>query len=318
MAMPGANSGARGFKTKAEESRDEVWRSCRAMISGASQTSSRFFMRNSHKRLMARRSDEGVVSGLFLPGLLLFVQCTVAVVLLERWRREANLMKGQISDGDAWVFLVAGLICVVLTIYDLASYRPRAIASCTIGSPPGAVFEKLSELSHLPAIDQQEISNIVNGPSACTWQEVDERVQSLLLMASKYMGPTTLRLRVVRRVLRSLVFTTIGLSMLVYGWNVLSNGGIFELSDPQCMEAMREFCGVGDHAYISLTTLFTMGYAELVPAMSAHAVLFYAVCATILITLGYFILAPLTGAFQDFENNLRANARSFVVSSSQL
>jgi hypothetical protein len=205
-----------------------------------------------------------------------------------------------------------GLVLLVTTMVDIASYRPRLFAQCL--GPADEFFESLAELS--PDLDDH-VDRIAHEQPE-TWQRAKKLEQGLLVESTRFIVPDGVRSRIIRRVFQRLVGLIASLALLGYGLSAATGGGLLRA----CPNVKQ--CGAGqsamtlpEHLFFSVVSFFN-GFSDL---QLVHDVAGYAYLVVIVISVVavvYFFLTDVVASQGEFRANMRAAAESYVLQNSKL
>lgn len=203
------------------------------------------------------------------------------------------------------VVLTIALVCLVLVLIDLASYRPRLFAGCT--KSVEAFFDDLAGFSQSL---RKQLSAIAKAAPA-TWSEVKEFEEDLLAESHQFLLLDGIRFRITLHIVRRLFVLLASLALVGYGLSGVTHGEMLA-------GHLAAGIGLAEHTYVALATFFTLGFGSIHPAHDAVGYAYLTLILIVFVAVVYFVLTEVVASQSDFRTNIRCAAEAFVIQKSSL
>jgi uncharacterized membrane protein YiaA len=239
-------------------------------------------------------------------GLVSLIGAVDGVRAADHYQYASVLYRHTVWGG---LVIAVGLVCLVVSFADVATYRPRIFALCAESSI--ALF---GELAIFSSSLRKELRLIRSSP-ASHWSDVKELEEHLLDETNQFVVLDRLRVRITRRILFRLAALVAALAVIGYGMSTVTYGGLLA-SNVKGLSLTG--AGLPEHVYFTLVTFFTIGFGDLYPAHNVAGYTFLTLAIGTFTAIAYFVLTELAASQSEFRSNMRHAAGSYVLQKSAL
>jgi hypothetical protein len=227
----------------------------------------------------------------------------VALLVLDKIGHSLDSM-AWIRHAAIYLLFVISIAALILSILELATYRPRLYVVCEAGSME--IFKKLRDLDFSC---HQALEEVANTPPR-KWSQVVRHEELVLKAVREFLLIERLRGEVIMRVARKIALIILELGLVAYSLNLASNRHL--------VDHFSANAGFREHLFFSSATFFTLDVSPAEIANSWLGMCYLAVDGAVLVAISYFIIAALMSAFGEFETNMERAARNYVLRNSKL
>jgi hypothetical protein len=204
----------------------------------------------------------------------------------------------------ASIILVVALVCLLLILGDLASYRPRLFALAErsgtrliseFGDRSGDFGAVLLELNATPPTKFSEMPD---------WQQ---KIQSVI---SQYVEIGVLRSLIATRIIHRLGVMLAALALVAYALSTLTGGEVIDHAPHNA--------GLAEHAYFVTVQSVTIGFGDVYPQHGPWGYGILALSVLIMAAIVYFVLAEIVASQAQFRSDLQMAVERYVVGKAEI